>query len=99
MSSILRPSLLNHFGLGSFDPLITISHFFLLDFGSMNSLRGGIPQVFFQFFFLCALPTQMDKVHIFSAGLETKSVLVLDTSQGAFLPPPHPTLFSGLSLR
>ena len=38
----------------------------------------GIPQKvpFIFFFFLCALSTQMDKVHVYSAGLWTMSVLV-----------------------
>ncbi len=45
--------LIIHFGVGSWDTLVTISHFFLFDFGSTNSLRGGIPQSFLSVFFSC----------------------------------------------
>ncbi len=51
------------------DPQLS-SSFLLLDLGSMNSFRGGIPHKSpFIFLFLCALSTQMDNIHVYSAGL------------------------------
>ena len=60
-------SFINYLWGGILDPPQLSSSFLLLDFGSTSSLWGGIPQKFhFNFFFLY---TQMDKIHVYSAGL------------------------------
>ena len=74
MSSILRPNkFTSGWDTGSSKKPV---NFFLLDFAH-EFTSGRNPASFLSVFLLRALSTQMDEIHVFSAGLSTKSVLVL----------------------
>ncbi len=60
---------INYLRGGILDPQLS-SIFLLLDLG------WDPTKVSFQLFFMCALSTQMGKIHVYSAGFLTKSVLV-----------------------
>ncbi len=72
---ILYFSFISYLQGGILDPQLS-SSFLLLDFGSMNSLQGGIPQKFLFNFSSCVPCLPKWTVHVYSTGLWTKSVLV-----------------------
>ena len=81
-------------GIRRLDPQLS-SSFLLLDY---EFTSGWDPtENSFQFFFSCALSTQMGKFNVYSAGLWTKSVLVFVYCQVRRVPDPsHEQLLRGL---